>query len=296
MEQLARDVAVIKTLISNAYLVGNAERWILVDALTPGHVRTVKQAAEARFGPGARPEAIVLTHGHFDHSGSAAPLADFWNVKVYAHRLERPYLKGRSSYPPLDPTAPGFFSGLSRFIPSSPPNLGDRVAELDADRPLPWLNEWTCHFTPGHSPGHVAFFRSDGDVLLAGDAVTTMNLDSFVGTITQWQQLCPPPVPGTIDWPQTRASVRRLASLRPDVICAGHGKPMFGAGAELQRLADEFPIPAHGRYVKKAAVTNESGIMYVPPAPFDATPKIVAVAALLGIGFAILNKRGNKPK
>jgi glyoxylase-like metal-dependent hydrolase (beta-lactamase superfamily II) len=180
---------------------------------------------------------------------------------------------------------------LSRLIPSSSPNLGDRVAELDADRPLPWLNEWSCHFTPGHSPGHVAFFRSDESVLLAGDAVTTMNLDSLIDTITQRQQLCRPPVPGTIDWREAHASVHRLASLRPDLICAGHGKPMFGAGIELQRLADEFPIPAHGRYVKQPAVTNESGIMYLPPAPFDATPKLVALAALSGIAIALLNKR-----
>ena len=294
MEQLAPGVAVIKTLVSNAFLVGDAKCWILVDALTPSHARVVKQAAEARFGPDARPQAIVLTHGHFDHSGSAAPLADFWNVKVYAHRLELPYLTGRSSYPPLDPTAPGFFSGLSRFIPSSPPNLGSRVAELDADRPLLWLNEWTCHFTPGHSPGHVALFRSEGDVLLAGDAVTTMNLDSFVDTITQRQQLCRPPVPGTMDWQQAHNSVQRLASLRPALIGAGHGRPMFGAASELQHLADKFPIPAHGRYVKQPAVADENGIKSLPPAPFDATPQLLALAALSGIAITLLNKRASR--
>lgn len=291
MEQLARDVAVIRTLISNAYLVGDAKCWILVDTLAPGHVRVIKRAVEARFGTAARPQAIVLTHGHFDHTGSAAPLADLWNVKVYAHPLERPYLTGRSSYPPLDPTAPGFFSGLSRFIPSSTSNLGSRVVDLDADRPLPWLSDWSCHFTPGHSPGHVAFFRPDGNVLLAGDAVSTVNLSNFFATITQRQQLCGPPIPGTTNWQQAQDSVRCLASLRPALICAGHGRPMFEGANALQRLAEEFPLPAHGRYVKEPAVTDENGITYLPPAPFDATPKLLAIAALSGIAFALLRKR-----
>lgn len=292
MQPLAREVAVIQTLISNAYLVGNPNSWILVDALSPGHVRTIKQAAEARFGPSARPQAIVLTHGHIDHAGSAVALADFWGVKVYAHRLEHPYLTGRSSYPPLDATAPGFFSGLSRLFPSSTSNLGTRLAELDSDRPLPWLKEWNCHFTPGHAPGHIAFFRQEGEVLLAGDAVTTMNLDSFVDTVTQRQQVCGPPVPGTINWQQAHRSVQHLASLRPALIGAGHGRPMCTSSNELQMLADRFPLPRHGRYVKEPAVTDENGITYLPPAPFDATPKLLAAAAVSGIAIALLRRRG----
>ncbi len=294
MNQVARDVAIIKTLISNAYLVGNSKSWVLVDCLAPGHVRTIKHAAEACFGPFSRPEAIILTHGHIDHVGSAAALADYWGVKIYAHRLERPYLTGRSSYPPLDATAPGFFSGLSRLFPSSTSNLGSRLTELDPDRPLPWLNEWTCHFTPGHAPGHVAFFRHDGNVLLAGDAVTTMNLDSFVETLTQKRQLCGPPVPGTINWRQARDSVRELASLRPALICAGHGRPMAVRSDELAHLIDHFALPAHGRYVKEPAITGEDGIEYLPPAPFDATPKLIAAAALSAIAITLLRKPRKK--
>ncbi|HZS55444.1 MAG TPA: MBL fold metallo-hydrolase [Bryobacteraceae bacterium] len=292
MEQLARDVAIIKTLMSNAYLVGNAKCWILVDALTPRHERTIKQAAEALFGFSTPPQGILLTHGHVDHVGSAAALADFWNVKVYAHRLEHPYLTGRAFYPPLDHTAPGFFSTFSRiYSPASNCNLGDRLAELDLNHPPPWLADWRCHFTPGHSPGHLVFFRPEGAVLLAGDAVTTMNLDSFFGTVMQRPQLCGPPAPATIDWRQAHSSVQQLARLRPDLICAGHGKPMFGQAHAMQKLADDFPIPAHGRYVREPAITDEEGVRYLPPAPLDLTPKLLAAAGIGAFGFALLRKR-----
>ena len=114
VEEIAPDVAVVPIMIVNAYLVGKAQSWVLVDSGTPGNEDKVQQAAEARFGSGAKPNAIVLTHGHFDHAGSAKALAERWGVRIYAQRLELPYLTGRSAYPPLDPTAPG---GLFRHQP-----------------------------------------------------------------------------------------------------------------------------------------------------------------------------------
>src|ERR1043166_8595328 len=118
MHEIAADVAVVPMIIANAFLVGNADSWVLVDAGAPGRERKIREAAEARFGPGTSPKAIVLTHGHFDHAGSAAGLADLWRVRILSHRLKARSLTGRSSSPPLDPTAPGFFSGLSRLFPS----------------------------------------------------------------------------------------------------------------------------------------------------------------------------------
>ncbi len=265
MREIVRDVALVPGIISNAYLVGNAASWVLLDAGTPGRARKIKHAAEARFGSHAKPRAIVLTHGHFDHAGSAAPLADLWGVRIYAPALELPYLTGRSRYPPLDPTAPGFFSGLSRLFPSSTVNLGERVAALEAHHAAPGLEDWECLDTPGHTPGHVAFFRRGDGVLLAGDAVTTMNLDSFVGTVTKRPQVCRPPVPATTDWERARRSVQLLAALRPTLIAAGHGIPLRDAAGPLQALADRFPMPAYGRYAREPARADETGVTYLPP-------------------------------
>ncbi len=243
MQEIARGVALIPTLIANAYLVGDRAQWVLVDACTPGRERLILRAAERRFGRGARPRAILLTHGHFDHAGSAAALADGWGVPIYAHSLELPYLTGQSLYPPFDYSSPGFFTRIARFFPTTTVNLGTRVAAFAAGAPLPDLPDWEMLWTPGHTPGHVAFFRPADAVLLAGDAVTTMNLDSFAATLTRRRQVCRPPVPATSNWKDAAKSVQALAALRPSLIAAGHGLPVSAAADQLSRLAENFPVP-----------------------------------------------------
>lgn len=298
MEEIARGIVIVPMSISNAYLVGDAQAWVLVDSGTPGNGQTIKEAAEARFGPGAKPRAIVLTHGHFDHAGSCPELTELWNVNVYAHRLELPYLTGRSPYPPLDVTAPGAFSFLARFFPSRTVNLGHRVAEWNGDFSAFGITGWRSIHTPGHAPGHFAFFRPDDAVLLAGDALTTMNLDNIIDVVTRRQKLCRPPVPATYDWQQARESVQKLAALKPFLIAAGHGTPMAAVSTTLQQLAYNFPIPEHGRYVREPARADETGFTYLPPKPPDRLVRaaVGVSAATLAIGFGgLLVYKRRKP-
>jgi len=243
MREIAPNVTLVSTLIANAYLVGTQEAWVLVDACTPGHEGLIQRAAARRFGRENPPRAILLTHGHFDHAGSAGPLADLWRVPIYAHSRELPFLTGDAKYPPFNLSSPGFFTRIARFFPTSTVTLGTRVTAPEPLPSIPGFRDWTMLETPGHTPGHVAFFRSTDRVLLAGDAVTTMNLDSFIDTIARRKQVCRPPVPATSDWTSARNSVRLLAKLRPSVIAAGHGLPLNDAAEELAHLAANFPIP-----------------------------------------------------
>ena len=296
--EIARGVAHLPVSIANVYFVdGTNGEWVLVDAGVPGKADQIREAAERRYGPGARPTAVLLTHGHFDHAGSALDLANFWDVPVYCHHRELPYLTGKSAYPPADPTAPGFMAFMSRFFRNMKPlDLGDRVQALQDGRDAPGLAGWEWHHTPGHAPGHVSFYRRSDATLLAGDAFATVNMDSFFAIVAKRQQVSRPPTPITCDWGAARESVQRLATLKPFTLACGHGTPMSGnqAALEFADFARNFPIPSHGRYVTEPAHTDENGIVYLPPKPTDRVPAIAAsvgVAALAGTMIAMAANR-----
>jgi len=286
--RIAPDVGWLPISFVNVYFVGRpGGAWILIDAGLPGRTNQIVEAAEARFGAGARPEAIVLTHGHFDHAGSALPLAERWNVPIYTHRLEVPYLAGKSDYPPPDPTVGGAIAFLSRFMPSGARDLSGRLRELQPNT-VPGLDGWDWLATPGHSPGHVSFFRPSDRVLLAGDALATMNMDSWSGLVTGKRSLSRAGSPFNTDWEATRLSVKELAKLRPNVIGCGHGIPRCDAElpARMERFAERFRAPRNGRYVLRPARTDETGVVSLPPAPFDPVPFATA-AALIVAGVAL---------
>lgn len=158
LKPVAPGVVCVPLSIVNVYLVGTASSWVLVDAGLPGNANKIRHAAETCFGENARPAAIVLTHGHFDHVGSLESLLKIWDVPVYAHPLEMPYLTGKAHYPPPDPTVGGgAMTVLSRLFPTKPLDLGGRVQSLPDNGELPEVSGWRVIHTPGHAPGHVSF-------------------------------------------------------------------------------------------------------------------------------------------
>src|SRR3954464_15941064 len=107
--ELRLDVAYQRLAIVNVMFVGDPQshQWVLIDAGLIGSAGTIARAAERRFGESSRPLAIVLTHGHFDHVGALEKLAERWDVPIYVHELEAPFLNGTRSYPPPDPSVGG---------------------------------------------------------------------------------------------------------------------------------------------------------------------------------------------
>ena len=285
---IAPDVGWLPISFANVYFIGRPGRkWVLVDAGLPRRAAEIFEAAEAHFGGGSRPEAILLTHGHMDHIGSALELAEMWDVPMYAHQFELPYLTGKSFYPPADPTVGGAIAFLSRFFPARARDLGPRLRQLPNSK-VPGTRGWRWIATPGHSPGHVSFFRASDRVLLAGDAFATMNMDSWTDLMTGRQRLSRPPSPFTIDWELARSSIQELARLQPNVAACGHGIPTSEAdlAERIQHFAEEFQGPRYGRYVRRAARADERGVVHLPPAPFDPLP-FATVAALVAFGIVL---------
>jgi glyoxylase-like metal-dependent hydrolase (beta-lactamase superfamily II) len=292
LSKVARDVAGVQLSMVNVYFIGPPKAgdrgWVLVDAGMPTSEHAIVREAERRFGS-SRPAAIILTHGHFDHVGSAQALSDLWDAPIYAHRLEMPYITGRSPYPPQDPTVDGGAVAklLSRLFPKGPFDLGSRVQILPQDGSVPGLSGWRWIHTPGHAPGHVSLFREEGRVLIVGDAFVTMRQESLTSVITRKPEVWRPPAYFTPDWEAARTSVEALAQLDPEVAATGHGIPMSGARLRrgLNDLVEHFDevMPDHGRYVDHPAVTDEEGVVALPPRVFDPVP-----AALVSLGVVAL--------
>lgn len=292
LEAVRPDVARLPIVFVNAYLVGEPHGpWALVDTGLPFTSALTTAAAEARFG-GRRPEAILLTHGHFDHAGAALALAEAWDVPVYAHPLELPYLTGRSDYAPPDPTIPGAISFLSRFFSHAGYDLGRHVHALPDDGSVPGMPGWRSVHTPGHTAGHTSFFREADRTLIAGDALTTVDLDSWTALATMPRQFDRPPAPLTPDWDAARASVDALAALAPEAVGAGHGQAVTeGAANALHTFAAHFLPPAEGRYADAPAVADERGVVSVPPPVPDPLPWRLGAGVAAAAALAALARR-----
>ena len=93
---------------------------------------------------------------------------------------------------------------------------------------------------------------------------------SLIYALNYLKQLSGPPKYATFDWELAEESAKKLAGLQPRIVATGHGQVMRGRELqdELQALIADFEtksIPATGRYVGHPAVTDETGILYVPP-------------------------------
>lgn len=275
--------------IVNVYFLGKpGQPWVLVDTGVAGSEIRIILAAEKLYGSDSRPVAILLTHGHGDHSGSSVRLADYWNVPVFAHPMERPFLTGLSDYAPMDPTVGGFAGFISRFVPMARVDLGTRLRDLNSGGATPLAPEWRWIFTPGQSPGHVVFFRDSDRVLIAGDALATLDLSSVTGNLLNRRILCGPPEASTSDWNAAENSVQTLASLHPTVLACGHGYPYLeGDGTDdlLAAFSRKFHAPTHGRYVSDPAESDETGITFLPVNSADPIAPVIAGTALVTVGL-----------
>ncbi len=268
VHSIATDLAYRRLAMVNVVFFSQPKGdWVLIDAGLPGTAGMIARSAEARFGADRPPVAIVLTHGHIDHVGALRTLAEQWDVPIYAHVLEHPYLNGTSAYPKPDTgVGGGIMSRLASLFPRGPLDVGTWLSALPADGHVPFMDGWRWIHTPGHSVGHVSLWREADGCLIAGDAFITTAQESAYAVATQEPELHGPPMYFTPDWQKAEASVRTLAALQPETVVTGHGRAMRGPAmrAALARLASEFgqvAVPRSGRYVDQPA-RAEDGTAY----------------------------------
>ncbi|QQK79540.1 MBL fold metallo-hydrolase [Salicibibacter cibi] len=256
LEQVTSDVHCLTIKITNVCFIGDVTSgWVLVDTGMPNCKEDLITALQNEFGQFNPPQAIILTHGHFDHVGAVAELVDEWKVPVYAHTKELPFLTGEKDYPEPDTSVEGgFVAKSSKAFPNEAIQLGSAVQPLPEQGRVPYLGEWQWVHTPGHAPGQIALFRERDRLLVSGDAVITVKQDELNKVYNQTQELQGPPRYLTTDWDAAKKSAETLYNLNPEIIVPGHGVPMFGQELHSQFKSliqnfDQKAVPDKGKYL-----------------------------------------------
>ncbi|MEA2397430.1 MAG: hydroxyacylglutathione hydrolase [Thermoleophilaceae bacterium] len=206
MKRLADDLYQLRGFPPNAinvFLMGD----VIVDAASRHAGRRILRQVE-----GHTVTAHALTHAHADHQGASSEICT---------KLGIPYWVGEHDVPAAE-------SGDMKAY--QPDHFMNRISHRafagpghPVDRPLREGDEvagFTVLHTPGHSLGHVAYWRESDRTLVLGDVLNNMNVLTGVPGLHQ------PPDFFTPDPARNRDSARRLAALEPALVCFGHGAPL----------------------------------------------------------------------
>ncbi len=218
MKQLAEDVYQLRGWLPNAinvYLVGD----VLIDAATrQAEKRILREIA------GRSVTAHALTHAHPDHQGSSHAICERLGIPLWCGQGDVPAMETPGGIAASQ--APGWVNKLQQRFWTGPPHPVAR-ALVEGDQ----VAGFTVLESPGHSRGQVAYWRESDRVLILGDVLNNVNVISAVPALRE------PPEVFTPDPARNRESARRLAELRPQLTCFGHGAPLRDPGKLAEFIA-----------------------------------------------------------
>lgn len=209
--EIAPSVHRIPGVVASSYLIVEPTGLTLIDAGLPGsHNRILKYIADLGR-PRKSLKRIIITHADGDHVGGLAALRQATDARIMAHPLEAEAIRRGESSRPLQPY------GLMRAVVAiSAPFFQADPTDVDEylrhGQMLPVLGGLYVVGTPGHTPGHISLFAPRLGILFVGDSVQT-NGGRVRGSrgANTWDQL------------KADAAVRLQASLKPRIVCPGHG-------------------------------------------------------------------------
>jgi hydroxyacylglutathione hydrolase len=204
VKQLADDLYLLRGFppdAINVYLIGD----VIVDAATRHAGGRIMR--EVR---GHMVAAHALTHAHPDHQGASKELCERLGVSLWCGSADAHAMETGTFEQPRHP--------INRLIewawagPAHP--VSRRLEEGDEVAGFRVLH------VPGHSPGHVAYWRVSDRALVLGDVLNNMNVSTGRRGLREPKRIFTP------DPARNRESARRLAALEPELVCFGHGPPL----------------------------------------------------------------------
>jgi glyoxylase-like metal-dependent hydrolase (beta-lactamase superfamily II) len=231
----------VEDAFTNWYVIETDGRLTVVDAGVPSSWDSLHALLRAIDRSPDDIQAVVLTHAHFDHVGFAERARRELGVPVYVHENDAPLTRHPWRYDHERPRAPYFatqvkampiVAALARHRAFFPPAVKEVIRFDGGTLPVP--GSPNVVFSPGHTLGHCALHLPDRDVLLAGDALVT--LDPY--TARKGPRLVARAA--TADAERNLRSLDALAETGATHVLTGHGEPWHqGIEAAVQRARAE---------------------------------------------------------
>ncbi len=222
MKQLAEDLYVLEGFppyAINAYLLGN----VLVDAATRFDAPRILRRLRGRTVG-----LHALTHAHPDHQGSSHAVCEALGIPLWCGDADTVAMETAGEIMARMPRH--WLSRLVGPVWAGPPHpVSRRLREGDQ------VGTFTVIETPGHTAGHISFWREADGVLVVGDVLCNLNIWTGRTMLREPERVF------TLDPAENRRSARRLSALNPRLICFGHGPPLRDTRRfveYVERLAD----------------------------------------------------------
>lgn len=217
MQEIVPHVFTFTNLLAGrVYLISEGDGLTLIDASIASSGKAIlSQLERAGYALNAV-KRILITHAHPDHVGAVTTLQKATGAQLIVPDGERAVIEGETPIP----RAATFLKPPQTILKGM---KADQTLQ-DCDVLNEVLGGLQAISTPGHAPGHMAYWQPQRRILFCGDVIFNVP-----------RKMRLPPRFLTYDMAENIRSVARLVSLEPEVICFGHGRPVTQNAAQPLR-------------------------------------------------------------